>query len=51
MWVIRRVTDRFVIVAAYRKRDLPTLEEVRKTSGFVAPYDALEIVNEEKEAN
>ena len=48
MWVIRRKVDKFVIVWAYRKRDLPSLEKVRGESGFVNFDDELEIAKEDE---
>jgi hypothetical protein len=52
MWSICRVDTHpitnkpmyFEVHAAYRKRDLDTLEEVRKKSGFVGPDDKLVII-------
>ncbi len=49
MWRIARDDTKygegfFALVWAYRKRDLPTLAEVRATSGFVGPNDRLVIL-------
>ena len=49
MWRIAR-DDRnfgegfFALVWASRKRDLPTMAEVRATSGFVGPNDKLVVL-------
>lgn len=34
----------FGLVWSYRKRDLPSFKELRKTNGFIAPKDDLALV-------
>ena len=47
MWCIARIdnlNEYFGLVWAYRLRDLPSFDEVRRTSGFVGPNDKLAIL-------